>query len=71
MDGSLAPLMNPAPSPFLHQTGNPDLDDPVSLSPPSQSNGLVLLEAQLTDPSINTYRNWIMQGRPEPAQGLS
>ena len=59
--------MNPAPSPFLHWTGDPECEDPESLHPPSQSNGLALLEAKLADPSINTYRHWIMQGRPNPA----
>ena len=61
---AMGPLMNPAPSPFLHWSEDPEEGNPEPVQPPSHSNGLALLEAQLADPSINAYRQWIMQGRP-------
>ena len=60
--------MNPAPSLFLHWTGDPGSEDPYSIHPLSQSNGLAQLEALLADPSINAYRHWIMQGHTDSAR---
>ena len=67
MTGAMGPLINPTLSPFLHWSESPERGSPESVHPPSLANGLALLEAQLADPSINTYRQWIIQGRPDPA----
>ena len=73
MNGSLAPLLNPAPSPFLHQARDYDLDSPAPTGPLSQNKGvapakkLALVDPNRRDRPLHAvcwWNAWTQQSQP-------